>query len=82
MAAKSFDMTGLGYLAVDIVIDRKMGPVLLEMNARPGLGIQLANMAGLRKRLEEVDSAPPEILGSPELRAAWAMEAFSQSLVP
>jgi D-alanine-D-alanine ligase-like ATP-grasp enzyme len=33
------------------VLDKTRGPVLLELNARPGLAIQVANMAGLRHRL-------------------------------
>ncbi len=47
-------VTNLGYLAVDICIDKHMGPVLLEINARAGLGVQIANMAPLRQRLEQV----------------------------
>lgn len=46
--------TNLGYLAVDIALDEHMGPVLLEMNARAGLGVQIANLAPLRRRLERV----------------------------
>ena len=30
----------LGYLGVDIAVDRRWGPVVLEINARPGLEIQ------------------------------------------
>jgi predicted ATP-grasp superfamily ATP-dependent carboligase len=30
----------LGYLGVDICVDRRWGPVILEINARPGLEIQ------------------------------------------
>ena len=45
-------MTGLDYLGVDIVLDRLRGPMLLELNARPGLAIQVANQAGLQHRLE------------------------------
>ncbi len=44
-------MAGLGYLGADIVLDRLRGPMLLELNARPGLTIQVANQAGLRHRL-------------------------------
>ncbi len=43
MAARTRDMTGLGYLGVDLVLDRERGPLLLELNARPGLAIQMAN---------------------------------------
>jgi D-alanine-D-alanine ligase-like ATP-grasp enzyme len=45
-------MTGLGYLGADIVLDKQQGPMLLELNARPGLAIQVANQAGLQHRLE------------------------------
>lgn len=51
LAASCVEMTGLGYLGADIVLDRDHGPVLLELNARPGLAIQVANQAGLRHRL-------------------------------
>ena len=46
---------GLGYLGVDIVLDRCHGPQLLEANARPGLAIQIANGEGLIPRFAEVD---------------------------
>ena len=32
-------------------LDRLRGPMLLELNARPGLAIQVANQAGLEHRL-------------------------------
>ena len=52
LAAKSADATGLGYIGADIVIDRHRGPLLLELNARPGLAIQLANQQGLAPRAD------------------------------
>lgn len=55
LAAKCYDMTKLGYLGVDIVIDEKRGPMLLELNARPGLSIQVANSKGLLPRLREIE---------------------------
>ena len=51
LAASCVEMTGLDYLGADIVLDRERGPMLLELNARPGLAIQVANQAGLRHRL-------------------------------
>ena len=51
LAASCVEMTGLQYLGADIVLDRQRGPMLLELNARPGLAIQVANQAGLRQRL-------------------------------
>jgi len=54
IAARSYELTGLGYQGIDIVLDRDLGPLVLELNARPGLAIQIANRAGLRGRLEAV----------------------------
>lgn len=54
MAVKAQEISSLGFLGADIAIDRDAGPVILELNARPGLSIQLANMAGLKERLERV----------------------------
>jgi len=76
IAARASDMTGLGYVGVDIVIDRDRGPLLLELNARPGLAIQMANRIGLRGRLEKVDKAPREVFATPETRVSWAMGIF------
>jgi alpha-L-glutamate ligase-like protein len=54
-AARAQEVTGLGYVGVDMVIDRKLGPLMLEMNARPGLNIQIANRVGLCERINRVD---------------------------
>lgn len=51
-AARAIDLTFAG---VDIALDRDDGPVVLEINARPGLDIQLANLAPLRSRLRRVE---------------------------
>lgn len=45
----------LGFIGVDIVLDKEKGPEVLEVNARPGLSIQICNKAGLRARMEKVD---------------------------
>ncbi|GAA3593928.1 sugar-transfer associated ATP-grasp domain-containing protein [Flavivirga amylovorans] len=37
----------LDYLGIDLVIDAKKGPQIMEVNVRPGLGIQLVNQMGL-----------------------------------
>lgn len=49
------EMTDLGYCGVDLVLDEQLGPMMLEVNARPGLAIQIANQCGLRKRLGQID---------------------------
>ena len=43
----------LKYAGIDFLIDIDKGPVIVEMNARPGLSIQLANADGLRWRLRK-----------------------------
>jgi D-alanine-D-alanine ligase-like ATP-grasp enzyme len=65
----------LGYLGVDIVLDRDLGPLILELNARPGLNIQLANRQGLCHRLNRVDELET-IQHAPEKRVEWACRAF------
>ena len=54
IAVKCQKASKLGYVGVDIALDAEKGPVVFELNARPGLGIQVANQAGLRWRLEKV----------------------------
>src|SRR5207302_9546559 len=56
MSRQVAEAVGLGYIGVDIVVDEKQGPMLLEANARPGLAIQIANGRGLLPRLEEIDA--------------------------
>lgn len=46
---------GLGFAGIDLVLDESRGPLVLEVNARPGLQIQLANGASLRTRLERIE---------------------------
>ncbi|MCK5080608.1 MAG: hypothetical protein KAQ63_00450 [Candidatus Moranbacteria bacterium] len=55
LAVKSQQVSGLGFLGADIAIDRDLGPVFLELNARPGLSIQIANTEGLLTRLNRVE---------------------------
>jgi len=75
LAARGYELTGLGYQGVDIVLDRDKGPLILELNARPGLNIQLANRAGLLSRLQLVESHRTA-LGTTEERVAFAREHF------
>jgi hypothetical protein len=63
---------GLGYVGADVVVDARRGPVLLELNARPGLVIQLANCAGLRPRLDAVDAHLGRSRGEGERRLPLA----------
>lgn len=74
-SAKGFEVTGLGYLGVDMVIDRDRGPLILEMNARPGLNIQIANCTGLSDRIARIDEIH-DPASSPAERAAVARSEF------
>ncbi|WP_101759825.1 alpha-L-glutamate ligase-like protein [Oceanicoccus sp. KOV_DT_Chl] len=56
LAAGCYEMTGLGYIGCDIVLDRQQGPIILELNARPGLAIQLATGAGLARPLKLIEN--------------------------
>ena len=56
IATRSQEVSRLGYAGIDIVLDERYGPLVLEVNARPGLTIQMANGESLRTRLERVDS--------------------------
>jgi len=75
-AVRLADALGLGYVSVDLVVDAERGPVVLEANARPGLGIQIANRCGLLARLRRVDQHTPEEL-SPSERLTLAKEVES-----
>lgn len=58
LASKCYDLTSLGYLGIDIILDKDKGPLILEMNARPGLNIQIANDQGLLDRLQKIEQQP------------------------
>lgn len=70
--------TNLGYMAVDIAIDRTLGPVLLEINARAGLGVQVANLAPLKRRLDRVQGVK---VSSPEKGVRIAQDVFGNKIV-
>lgn len=55
IAASCYEMTNLGYLGVDIILDKHDGPLLLELNARPGLNIQIANREGLLNNYKKIE---------------------------
>ncbi len=77
IAASCYELTGLGYLGVDIVLDKQHGPLMLELNARPGLNIQIANRMGVLDRYHRIEAhAAAHPTASVDARIA-----FSQSLV-
>lgn len=75
-SARGYEVTELGYLGVDMVIDREHGPLILEMNARPGLNIQIANGVGLADRIRRIDEIY-DASATPEARAVASRREFS-----
>lgn len=75
IAAQAYELTGLGYVGVDLVLDRDKGPLILEINARPGLNIQIANRTGILPRLQLVERTRTALRGVEE-RIAFAREYF------
>ena len=78
MSARCCDLAGLGYIGVDFVLDRERGPLILELNARPGLAIQIANGNGLLHRLRTVEALRdgPGLPATAAERAAFARAEF------
>lgn len=76
LAARCQEITGLGYLGVDLVLDAELGPLVLELNARPGLNIQIANRCGLQTRLETVERSDIPSKPLPE-RLNFAKQHFA-----
>lgn len=54
IAKSSSKAVPLDYIGVDVVIDQDLGPLVLELNARPGLQIQVVNRKGLLPSLNGV----------------------------
>jgi len=79
LAASCYEMTGMGYLGTDMVLDRDIGPMLLELNARPGLAIQIANGTGILPRLKLVESLQDADKMSAEERVAFSKKHFVET---
>jgi len=75
LASSCHEVTGLGYLGADIVLDKNKGPLLLELNARPGLAIQIANGVGLELRLKLIEKEI-NVQRTAEERVNYSMQAF------
>lgn len=76
LAVRAAEISGLGYLGVDVIIDVEHGPLLLELNARPGLSIQIANNEGLIPRLRRAEAVPASRLSSWSDRLRVARDLF------
>ena len=81
ISARCYELTGLGYIGVDIVLDRDRGPLVLELNARPGLAIQIANRQGLLRRLRICEQRADFEVG-PARRIEFARKEFRHPVGP
>lgn len=77
IAASCYELTGLGYLGVDIVLDKNLGPVMLELNARPGLNIQIANREGALQRYRLIEMQAQQGRESIAARVAFSKQQFA-----
>jgi len=78
IAAGCYELTGLGYLGVDIVIDKEQGPLMLELNARPGLNIQIANREGVLHRYRTIEAQAALGRESIPARIAFSQQKFGR----
>lgn len=78
LASRCYEMSKLGYIGTDIVLDKTRGAQLLELNARPGLAIQVANGRGLLPRLRHIEKiAKPH--KTAEDRVKYIIDTFSET---
>ena len=54
-AVKAAEAAGYTFMGADLFLHPQKGPMIVELNGFPGLSIQLANRAGLKRRLERVE---------------------------
>ncbi|MFT4630355.1 MAG: alpha-L-glutamate ligase-like protein [Arenicella sp.] len=76
LSASCYEVSGLGYLGADVVLDYNRGPMILELNARPGLAIQTANRMGLLPRLQAVEAIVGRRRPSIEQRVEFVVSNF------
>ncbi len=82
IAASCYELTGLGYIGVDIVLDKDQGPMMLELNARPGLNIQIANREGALHRYRAIEARAAQGRESVAARIAFSQEQFGRTVKP
>ncbi|WP_455925062.1 alpha-L-glutamate ligase-like protein [Pseudomonas putida] len=80
LAAGCHELCGLGYIGVDMVLDQDKGPLILELNARPGLNIQIANDCGLSHRTEAVEARLAELASEGRVETVEERVRFTQQL--
>lgn len=79
LASRCYELSNLGYIGVDMVLDQEKGPLILELNARPGLNIQIANDAGLALRNQKVEARLQELKVQGIKETAEERIAFSKA---
>lgn len=79
LAAGCYELCGLGYIGVDMVLDEERGPLILELNARPGLNIQIANDCGLTLRTHAVEARVEQLTADDRQEAAAQRVQFVQA---
>lgn len=77
LSSGCYEMSELGFLGVDIVLDKQLGPLVLELNARPGLAIQIANQSGMLPRLQTIEALDTKRASSIEQRIEFVKREFS-----
>lgn len=80
LAAGCYELCGLGYIGVDMVLDQDKGPLILELNARPGLNIQIANDCGLTLRTHAIEAHLAELEAKGVKETVEERVRFSQGL--
>ena len=80
LAAGCYELCGLGYIGVDMVLDETKGPLILELNARPGLNIQIANDCGLALRTHTIEAHLAELKERGTQETPAERVRFSQEL--
>ncbi|MNZ71137.1 hypothetical protein D3C78_894920 [compost metagenome] len=80
LAAGCYELCGLGYIGVDMVLDQDKGPLILELNARPGLNIQIANDCGLTQRTHAIEAHLEELKAKGVQETPEERVRFSQGL--
>lgn len=76
MAVEAADAAGLTYCGIDLFLHEDRGPMVVELNANPGLSIQIPNRAGLRRRLERVEGLT---VNNPDHGVRIAQALFAES---
>jgi hypothetical protein len=62
------------------VIDQHRGPLIMELNARPGLSIQIANNTGLSPRIRRIAAEARATQRTVQDRVLFSMREFRSEL--